>query len=132
MLARVGKGGEVSQQGDAGRGRHREASIDEAPYESDFRPRRKLPPPFKRLPCYRERGIKVLSLFFVDRVDNFVPEDGKLRLLYVKCFNEAKQRFPEWRDTDPMRVEAHYFASRNRRGGAVEFVDTSGRSREDE
>ena len=87
---------------------------------------------FRKQRRYRERGIKVLSLFFVDRVDNFVPEDGKFRLLYVKCFNEAKQHFPEWRDKAPMQVEAHYFASRNRRGGAVEFMDTSGRSREDE
>jgi hypothetical protein len=46
----IGKGGEVIQQSDAGRGSHREASIDEAPYESDFQPRRKLPPLFKRLP----------------------------------------------------------------------------------
>jgi hypothetical protein len=44
MLTGIGKGGEVIQQGDAGRGSHREASIDEAPYESDFQPRRKLPP----------------------------------------------------------------------------------------
>ena len=43
MLTRIAKGGEVIQQGDAGRGSHREASIDEAPYESDFQPRRKLP-----------------------------------------------------------------------------------------
>jgi type III restriction enzyme len=87
---------------------------------------------FRKQRRYLDRGIKVLSLFFVDRVDNFVPEDGKLRLLYVKCFNEVKQRFPEWHDKAPMQVEAHYFASRNRRGGAVEFMDTSGRSREDE
>ncbi len=31
MLTRVRKGGEVIQQGDAGQGSHREASIDEAP-----------------------------------------------------------------------------------------------------
>ena len=42
MLPRVAKGGEVFQQSDAGRGRHG-ASFDEAPYESHFQPRRKLP-----------------------------------------------------------------------------------------
>ena len=31
-----------------------EASIDEAPYKSDFQPRRKLPPLFKRLPWQAE------------------------------------------------------------------------------
>jgi hypothetical protein len=34
----------VIQQRDADRDRHEEASIDEAPYESNFQPRRKLPP----------------------------------------------------------------------------------------
>ncbi|MGA8909166.1 MAG: hypothetical protein WB524_16240, partial [Acidobacteriaceae bacterium] len=40
---------EVIQQRDADRHSHGEASIDQAPYESNFQPRRKLPP-FKRLP----------------------------------------------------------------------------------
>jgi hypothetical protein len=54
MLTRVAKGSEVIQQSTACRGRHREeASIDEAPCESDFQPRRKLPPLFKRLPWVR-------------------------------------------------------------------------------
>ena len=50
MLTRVGKGGEVIQQSDAGRDSHREASIDEAPYESEFPTRRPPLPSFKRLP----------------------------------------------------------------------------------
>jgi hypothetical protein len=43
VLARVGQRGEVIQQRDADRRSHGEASIDEAPYESNFQPRRKLP-----------------------------------------------------------------------------------------
>jgi hypothetical protein len=39
----------VIQQRDADRRDYGEASIDEAPYESNFQPRRKLPLPFKRL-----------------------------------------------------------------------------------
>ncbi len=38
VLTRVRKGGEVIQQGDAGQGGYREASIDEAPYESSSPP----------------------------------------------------------------------------------------------
>jgi hypothetical protein len=49
MLTRSGQRGEVIQQRDANRDRQQEASIDEAPYESNFQPRRKLLP-FKRLP----------------------------------------------------------------------------------
>ena len=44
MLTRIGQRGEVIQQRDANRDRHGEASIDEAPYKSNFQPRRKLPP----------------------------------------------------------------------------------------
>jgi hypothetical protein len=33
------------------------AAIDEAPYESHFQPRRRLPPLFKRLPCRESRAI---------------------------------------------------------------------------
>jgi hypothetical protein len=62
VLTWIGKGGEVIQQGDAGRGSHRQASIDEAPYESDFQPRRKLPPPFKRLPWGPRVGASPRSL----------------------------------------------------------------------
>ena len=43
MLARIGQRGEVIQQRDADRRSYGEASIDEAPYESNFQPRRKLP-----------------------------------------------------------------------------------------
>jgi hypothetical protein len=50
MLSRIGQRGEVIQQRDADLADHGEASIDEASNESNFRPRRKLPPSFKRLP----------------------------------------------------------------------------------
>jgi hypothetical protein len=39
----------VIEQRDADRNGHGEASIHEAPYESNFQPRRKLAQPFKRL-----------------------------------------------------------------------------------
>ena len=59
VLTWIGNGGEVIQQRDAGRGSHREASIAEAPYKSNFQPRWKLPPPFKRLAW---RGLPLLLL----------------------------------------------------------------------
>ena len=43
VLTRIGQDGEMSQQRDADRRSHGRASIDEAPYESNFQPRRKLP-----------------------------------------------------------------------------------------
>ncbi len=87
---------------------------------------------FQRQARLRERGIKVLSLFFIDKVDNFVAEDGVIRTLYIKAFNEIKTKYPEWRDADPMQVQAAYFASKTRKGGEQEFLDTSGKTKEDE
>jgi type III restriction enzyme len=80
----------------------------------------------------RVRGIKVLSLLFIDKVDNFIKDDGVIRALYIKSFNELKAKYPEWRHADPMQVQAAYFASKTRKGGEQEFLDTSGKTKEDE
>jgi type III restriction enzyme len=58
----------------------------------------------------RPLGIKVLSLFFIDRVDHYVRLDGLIRRLFRDCFNEAKADFEEWADCDPEAVQAAYFA----------------------
>jgi hypothetical protein len=50
MLTRIRQRGKVIQQWRDDRVRHREASCDEAPYESNFQPRRKMLSQFKRLP----------------------------------------------------------------------------------
>ena len=87
---------------------------------------------FLRQARLRERAIKVLSLFFIDKVDNFVADDGIIRKLYIKCFNELKAKYPDWAHADPMAVQAHYFASKTRKSGEVEFQESTGRSKEDE
>ncbi|MGA3311071.1 MAG: DEAD/DEAH box helicase family protein [Xanthobacteraceae bacterium] len=87
---------------------------------------------FQRQARLRERGIKVLSLFFIDKVDNFVKDDGVIRTLYIKSFNALKAKYPEWRHAEPMQVQAAYFASKTRKGGEQEFLDTSGKTKEDE
>ncbi len=81
----------------------------------------------------RPYGIKVLSLFFIDRVDNYAQEDGIIRRLFVKEFNELKQAHPEWKGVSPSDVRAAYFAERRRRGGIVEMLDSvTGESKADE
>jgi type III restriction enzyme len=87
---------------------------------------------FRKQARYRERGIKVLSLFFIDKVENFANDDGLIRKLFVQSFDEIKQRFPEWKDRTALEVQASYFAGKTRKGGAVEFLDTSGKTKEDE
>lgn len=87
---------------------------------------------FRKQARYRAQGVKVLSLFFIDKVVNFASDDGIVRQLYIKAFNDLKVGYPEWRDADPLKVQASYFASKTRRGGEVELLDSSGKTKEDE
>lgn len=88
----------------------------------------------------QERGIKVLSLFFIDRVENFAGEPefagdrkGIIRRLFDKAFDEIKQRYPEWRALAAADVRAAYFAAKRKRGGEVEWLDsTDGRDKKED
>lgn len=73
----------------------------------------------------RKHGIKVLSLFFIDKVDNYVREDGVIRNLFDKCFEEEKVKHPEWKPLRPEDVRVAYFSSRKTRAGEVVYEDTT-------
>lgn len=87
---------------------------------------------FRKQARLKHAGIKVLSLFFIDRVDNFVKEDGIIRLLFVKAFNELKQKYSEWKDADSGKAQAAYFAKRKTKSGEEIFEDSkTGESEKD-
>ncbi len=87
---------------------------------------------FRKQERLRERGVKVLSLFFIDRVDNYAGDEPILRRLFDQAFNELKGRHPAWRDLEPASVQAAYFAAKRRKGGGVELLDSkSGESADD-
>jgi type III restriction enzyme len=87
---------------------------------------------FRKQARLRNHGLKVLSLFFIDRVANYADEDGMIRRLFVKAFNRLKAQHPEWANVDVATVHNGYFAQK-RKAGVAEYVDsTSGKSREDE
>lgn len=91
--------------------------------EEHFRKQRRL----------RDLGLKVLSLFFIDKVDNYAPDDGLLRKMFVKVFDDLKVGYPEWAEKSAHQVQASYFASKTRKGGSIEAVDTTtGKTKEDE
>jgi type III restriction enzyme len=73
----------------------------------------------------REQAIKVLSLFFIDRVDNYTAPDGLIRRLFEEAFNDLKAKFPAWANCKPEQVRGAYFAQKRRKGGAVEFRDSA-------
>ena len=80
---------------------------------------------FQKQKRIRDLGfnVKVLSLFFVDKVESFRDQSGLIRKLFIKSFNEAKTAYPEWRDKDPNDVQASYFASTTNKKGVVSVVE---------
>ncbi|WP_301677239.1 DEAD/DEAH box helicase family protein [Methanoculleus methanifontis] len=80
-----------------------------------------------------EKGIKVLSLFFIDKVANYASEDGIIRKLFDQAFDDLKARYPGWNELSPSEVRAAYFAEKRRRSGETEALDSvSGETKEDE
>ena len=87
---------------------------------------------FRKQARLKDRGLKVLSLFFIDRVDNYAGDDGLIRRLFDQAFDDLKTGYPEWADRQPAEVQAAYFAQR-RQGGADEWMDSrTGEAQRDE
>ena len=87
---------------------------------------------FRKQDRLRPFNIKVLSLFFIDRVDNYIQDDGLIRRLFNKCFNELKQKYPNFNDTDVEAVQAAYFAQSCLKSGEIVYEDSkTGESQKD-
>ena len=87
---------------------------------------------FRKQERLKPFNIKVLSLFFIDRVDNYAQETGIIRQLFQKCFNELKQAHNSWKDVDVESVQASYFAQRRTRSGDIIYEDSkTGESQKD-
>jgi type III restriction enzyme len=90
---------------------------------------------------FQERGIKVLSLFFIDVVanyrwydDNGNPQKGKLAEWFESAFQELSQK-PLYQGLIPYPVEQlhnGYFSVDKKRGKVVGLKDTSGTTKADE
>lgn len=81
---------------------------------------------FRRQEQLRDAGVKVLSLFFIDKVENYAAADGLIRTLFAEAFNDLKKKYPAWSKRTPEEVSEAYFAKKKRKGGAVELLDSSG------
>jgi len=73
---------------------------------------------FEKKKKLKELGIKVLSLFFIDRVDNYVKDDGFIRKTFIEQFNILKKEYGE-SNTDVNTVHKGYFAMKN----ATEYIE---------
>lgn len=86
---------------------------------------------FQKQALLRAQGIKVLSLFFIDRVDNYAKEGGCIRTAFKKAFTGLQREFPDWKGAECEKVQAAYFASRKTKTGEVIYEDTRGESEKD-
>ncbi len=75
--------------------------------------------------------IKVLSLFFIDKVDNYIHDNSLIRNIFIEEFNKLKKNYELFKDVDVDTVHKGYFASKKTKG-IIEYKDsTSGSSKED-
>lgn len=66
---------------------------------------------FEKRKKLRETGIKVLSLFFIDKVDNYVQSDGFIRKTFIQEFNRIKEEYGA-KKLPADRAHKGYFAKR--------------------
>jgi type III restriction enzyme len=87
---------------------------------------------FRKQAAVKAQGIKVLTLFFIDRVDNYAKKDGIIRTQFEKAFADLKAKFPDWQDVAVKDVQAAYFATRKTKAGETIFEDSkTGESEKD-
>lgn len=79
---------------------------------------------FTRQQLLRDKGIKVLTLFFIDRVDNYVQENGIIKTLFDNAFNKLKYSDPEFAKFEASQVREGYFAKKKDKKGHEIFIDT--------
>ncbi len=78
------------------------------------------------------KGLKVLSLFFIDRVANYTDENGIIRRIFDEEFEKMKQLYPFYQHMQAKDVRSAYFAKKKAKKGEAEIaIDTSGRNKEE-
>lgn len=78
----------------------------------------------------REIGVKVLSLFFIDRVKNYTSEDGIIKCLFDEAFERIKHRYEHFKHLSANKVREGYFAKKNPNDPDEKAVDTEGKNKE--
>ena len=96
---------------------------------------------FKKEKRFRERGIKVLSLFFIDKVANYRfydeegnPKPGKIAAWFEEAYREISEK-PFFQGVLPYAaadVHDGYFSVDKKKGKVVGLSDTSGKTVKDE
>lgn len=85
---------------------------------------------FERQTALLDKGIKVLSLFFIDRVASYIEEEGVVKKIFDTAFEKIKQGYPFFENKKAEDVREAYFAKKKTKEGELAF-DTSGRNEEE-
>ena len=98
---------------------------------------------FRKQTMVASKGIKVLSLFFIDKVDNFLGDgfnnfdaNGQFVQWFDELFREERAKMPQWQELfpqDPAELRRGYFSVlKGKKGAADTFQDTSGSTKADD
>jgi type III restriction enzyme len=80
---------------------------------------------FEHQQRWAARGVKVLSLFFINRVDDYAGEEAPLRKLFEEVYNKLRKTSPLFKEIKPAEVHAGYFAFKRKKDGSKEQLDSA-------
>ena len=69
---------------------------------------------FRKHQSLKKVGIKPLSLFFIDKVDNYKSNNGFIRKAFEQSFNKHKKRYKDFKDVDASKVHNGYFSTKKK------------------
>lgn len=72
-----------------------------------------------------DSGIKVLSLFFIDKVSNYIDDEAIIPKLFDKEFEKFKKECSYYEKLKATDVREAYFAQKKNKKGETEFFDTN-------
>ncbi len=74
---------------------------------------------------WASRGVKVLSLFFINRVDDYAPDGAPLRKMFEEVYGKLHKASALFKGIKPAEVHAGYFAFKKKKDGSTEQLDSA-------
>jgi type III restriction enzyme len=81
---------------------------------------------FERQKALKEKGIKVLSLFFIDRVANYKGDEPFIKTTFEAAFNKLKNSDEYFKNVEAADVHKGYFAQKKGDTNFLDTLDTAG------
>lgn len=79
---------------------------------------------FRKQEILKPLKLKVLSLFFIDRVANYTEKDGFIRKTFIEEFERIKKNFPQYKNLDVNKVHNGYFSNYKSESGMESDKET--------